>query len=170
MIPINNVTRPSQSAIRYLGRSVIQSLFHKQYQGNKIKYNKEDIIQLLNFIGTRIEGIYDMKFNWGDAVLSLSAPKQALHDIGVRGNAIKHHNKQAIISSHVVFDENDNVLNKKWLKNMAPHKSDKGATKYVNKCIDIRREFNKGFTDILCIVQDKQHRNSMIYTTYIISK
>ena len=74
MIAITNIIRPIQSTIRYLGRSVIQSLFIKQYNGNKIEYNQAYIIQLFNFIGTRIDGINDMKFNWSDALLSLSSP------------------------------------------------------------------------------------------------
>ena len=53
---------------------------------------------------------------------------------------------------------------------MSPHKSNEGATEYVNKCIDISRAFNEGHTDILCIANDKEHRNSMVKIKYIKSK
>ena len=31
---------------------------------------------------------------------------KVVHDIAVRGNKLEHHNKQALMSSRVVFDEN----------------------------------------------------------------
>ena len=75
----------------------------------RIKYNRDDIIFLLNYIGCRVSNdVSELKFNWGDAIISQAAAKQAIHDIVVRGGAIKHHNKQAIISTQVVFDENNN--------------------------------------------------------------
>ena len=120
MLLINrNVQRPTYHAINNLGRSVLKSLFESRYGDYRIKYDKNDIIQLLNYIGSRVSNdVNDMKFRWGDALLSLSSSKKAVHDIGVRGNALKHHNKQAIISSHVVLDENYNCINRGWIKDL----------------------------------------------------
>lgn len=170
MIAIHrNIKRPEYHTINALGRSVLKSLFDSKHTSNniqyRIKYNKQDIVQLLNYIGSRLSNdVSELKFNWGDSIISQASAKQAVHNIGVRGGAIKHHNKQAIISSQVVLDENNNCLNKRWIKDMCPHKSDKGTAAYSNKCINIRKEFDAGSTDILCEVKDKQRRNSYEYT------
>ena len=119
----------------------------------------------MNYIGSRVSNdVSDLKLNWGDAIISQASAKKAVHDIGVRGGAIKHHNKQAIISSQVVLDENNICMNKKWIKELCPHKSDKGAVAYSDKCVIIRKEFDTGSRDILCDIKPKQHRYSYAYS------
>ena len=164
-----NIKRPEYHTINALGRSVLRSLFESRYNNARIKYNKNDIVQLLNYIGSRVSNdVSELKFNWGDALLSQASAKQAVHDIGTRGSAIKHQNKQAIISSQVVFDENNNCLNKSWIKELCPHKSRKGAVAYSDKCLNIRKEFDAGSRAVLCEVQEKQHRNSYEYFLYLL--
>ena len=152
---------PSWNSIDRLSRTVIKHMYDKYYEQHLIKYRVEDIIKLLNKIGLN-ENIPDnMRFAWGDGLLSLSATKQAVHDIGTRGQKIKQQNKQAIASFMVVLGENNNILNKKWIGNIAPHSSKRGRDWFVKKAVNIRRCFNMGVTDILCEDKDPQRRNSM---------
>ena len=166
MLP--NPTRSPTTRTKYNNRDrIIQSLFNKHItiEGTRydIKYNAADIIDLLNLLGQHRDIPEDIRFAWGDSILSLAAAKDGVHKIGVRGNQIQRQNKEAIVSSMVVLDIDNNIMNKQWLKNMAPHKSDRGKREFVKKCVNIRKEFNKGNIDILCENKGKQHRESMYY-------
>ena len=74
--------------------------------------------------------------------MTISSPKETLHKFGIRGQALQQQNKQAIISSLIVQDNNGNIMNKKSLRNLLPHKSTKGANSYIDKCGLLRREFD----------------------------
>ena len=54
------------------------------------------------------------------------------------------------MSSQVVLDENNNCLNKTWIKELCPHKSKPGTDAYYDKCVNIRKSFNEGKVDVLC--------------------
>ena len=163
MILVSNVQPPSNSGIQSLSRRVIKALFDCKYDGHKIKYKKDDIITLLNYIGSNKNMIEELKGCWGDALLSSFSAKKAVHDIGVRGSKIQHYNKQAIMSGMIVLGENNNILNRKWLNSVAPHTTKRGTDKYVNKCVGIRAEFDMGLKKVLCVEQGTLRRNSMIY-------
>ena len=166
------IKRPHKFTIEQRARAIIKSLFatKSSVDGYIIKYDKVDIIKLLNNIGQHKDMRQDMRFAWGDALLSLSASKQAVHTIGVRGTATQHHNKQAIVSSQIVLDENTNIMNKKWIQELLPHKSKRGKDKYLSLCHGIRKEFDIFDTGVLCIVKDIQRRNSLVVTALWIKR
>ena len=166
MIVLDNIKRPSN--IPTQGRSILKSLFGSRYDGYKIKYNKADIIALLNYVGSRCNEVPDMNFKWGDALLAKASTREAVHDIGVRGSQLKHYNKQAIISSNVVPDENNNCMNTGFIKELCPQKSRPGKNAYFDKCVNIRQQFNAGIIDVLCEVKGIQHRNSYDMHFFII--
>ena len=154
-------SRPlSNQTIRNLKRNIIDALFHRMNAGQTILYREQDIVALLNYLGQDPQIPGRLRGAWGDAICTLSSTKKAVHDIGVRGDKIKQYNKQAIMSSLVVFDENNAVKNMDFLMEVAPHKSKKGASVYIDKVVNIRREFDRGSISVLCDVQDKNHRDS----------
>ena len=68
-----------------------------------MKPDENDATQFLNYIGsTASDGVNDVKLRWCDALSSLSSSKKAVQDVEVRGNVLKHLDKQALTSSHVV--------------------------------------------------------------------
>ena len=90
----SNIKRPEYNSINNLGRFILKSLFESRYDNDRIKYNGDDIIQLLNDVGSRLTNdASELKFNWGDALSSQASAKQAVHNMSIRGSAIKHHNK-----------------------------------------------------------------------------
>ena len=48
--------------------------------------------------------------------------KNTVHKIGVRGGHIKQQNKQAIMSSMMALDGNNNITNKKIINQIVLHK------------------------------------------------
>ena len=151
--------QPSDDAITNLVSKVISHLFHHRYQQQTIKYERNHIVKLLNKIGTHDDMIEDMKFNWGDALLSLSAQHDCMHNMGVRGNKIAQQNKQAIISSATVLGEDNNIMNRGFIRDMCPHSSKRGANNFIDKCVDIRNKFDTGECKILCENKGIQSRN-----------
>ncbi len=77
--------------------------------------------------------------------------KQRFNKIGIRKNNIQQQNKQTMCSSVIVVDNNNNVLNKKMLKSMIPQTSNPAKNAFINKCRQIRTDFNLNNTNILCI-------------------
>lgn len=156
--------RPSTQTIYNLGDTIINRLFHKRYNGHIIRYNTEDIIQLLNYVSTNTTHIPDdINTRWGDAIATISAPKYTLHKFGIRGQSYQQQNKQAIISSLIVKDNAGNITNKKLLRNMLPHKSTKGAHLFIDKCRTLREEFDKESTGILVLCDLTKHTRESMY-------
>ena len=67
---------------------------------------------LLNKIGMKDKIPECMRCPWGGVTSLVSSAKQAVADIGVRGGIIKQQIKQFVTSFMVVFDENNNIMNK----------------------------------------------------------
>ena len=102
-----NVKPPTITTIGCLGRSVVNSLFNKIFDGHNIKYRKQDRIALLNHIGNNNNMIPELKRHWEDTLLASFSSKEAVQDMSVRGNKTQQHNKQAIMSGMVVLRENE---------------------------------------------------------------
>ena len=91
------ICRPSTQTIYNLGDTIIQRLFNKRYDGHIIRYNADDIIQLLNYVSTHTTHIpEEIDTGWGDAILTITAPKATLHKFAIQDVADQQHNKQAI--------------------------------------------------------------------------
>ena len=105
---------------------------------------------MLNEIGNNNNAPGSIRFPWGAVLVSSASAKQAVHDIGTRGNKLKQQNKQVVANSTVVLDNDDNIVNKKWIKSIAPHSSKPGTDVFVDKTIFMREEFNMGLRNILC--------------------
>ena len=165
MLP-SRVIRPTEKTIYNLGNTIIKRLFHQKYRGNIIRYNQDDITRLLNFVSMNSTFIpQNIQTPWGDAIKTISlGSKTALHQIGTRGTTTQQHNKEAIVSSFIVLDENKNIVNKKLLRNIIPHRSRNGGNKFINKCYNIRKEFNDGHSDLLCKITNYK-RESYVFGT-----
>lgn len=144
------IVRPSTQTIYNLGKTIIRRLFNRKYNGNLIRYNTEDIVTLFNYVSNNSNHIPDdINIPWGDAIMTLSSAQSTLHKLGIRGQAIQQHNKQAILSSLIVKDNNNDIKNMKLLRNLAPHKSINGKKEFIRKCKQIRDEFDCNFSNVL---------------------
>ena len=161
------IVRPSTQTIYNLEDTIIQRPFNKRYDGNLIRYNTEDTITLLNYVSNNSTHIPDdIQIPWGDAIITLSSPKDTLHKMGIRGTSSQQHNKQAIISSLIVQDDNTNIKNKKLLKTLIPHKSRKGGNEFIGKCKLLRNNFDKNVSNVLS-EHIKYKRKSLVYKKMI---
>lgn len=162
------ICRPSTQTIYNLGETIITRLFHKRYNGHIIRYTAADIVQLLNYISTNTTHIPDdINTRWGDAIMTVSAPKAVLQQFGIRGTAEQQHNKQAIVSSLIVTDDNGNIINKKFIRNMLPHKSTKGAYSFMDKCGKLRNKFENECCGILCDMTKYSRQSMHIYLFHL---
>ena len=73
---------PSPGTIDNLKQRTIDSTYNKVFNGHRIKYGINDIIKLLNKIDEDTNIPEGIRFAWGDGLLSLSAAKEAVHNIG----------------------------------------------------------------------------------------
>ena len=73
-----------------------------------------------------------------------------MHKIGTRGSLTQMQNKEAIVSSAIALNNNNDILNKPMLRKLTPHKSYHGHADFVEKCRAHRVAFNSGHSDILC--------------------
>ena len=77
------IRHPSDETIRQLGNTIIQRLFHKRYQNEIIRCRTQDIVKLVNYVSTNSTHIPDdIQIHWGDAIATLSSPKEVLHKFG----------------------------------------------------------------------------------------
>ena len=91
-----------------------------------------------------------MKVQWDDAVLAAKSQQRAVHKLGTRGDRLQMQNKEAIVSSCVVLDTNNNILNKsmaRHLRQRKPHKSFNGQMSFVNRCVRQHQQHFDGATD-----------------------
>ena len=154
--------RPAERTIYDLKDRCINSFFHHRYQQQQIKYETEDTILFLNALGNAMPVNSDIKGPWGDMVKGVISAKKAVHTMGVRGSQTRHHCKQAILSSMMVLDGQDEVTNMPLLREMAPHKCNKSKKKYLEKCQKARLDLDRGISDVLCVVQRQQRRESLV--------
>ena len=151
--------RPTTSSIYNLGRMIIKRMFSMQWNGYTIKYNEEDIYRLLNFVSRQQQIPSSMKHPWGDAILSVDSAEKRMKQIGTRGTKLQQQNKQSLVSGLMVLDTNNNIMNKKLLDKIVPHKSRQGGNDFTSKCKEIRISFDNNNSKTLCI--DKKYtRNS----------
>ncbi len=143
--------RPSDRAIRNLAETINNRLFKLKYDNQAIKYNSQDIIKLLNLVSCIEEIPAELKCNWGYAIISMTTMKEAFNTFGTRGNKLQQQNKQTMTSSVIVVDNNDNVVNKQMIKFMIPQTTNPAKNAFLNKCKQIRKDFNSNNTNILCI-------------------
>ena len=138
--------RPHVSTIRNLADTVIDRMFNQMRGGRVIKYNGEDILKLLNYISRR--GAADipnhLKGPWGQMIASQISQKECMHTMGVRGHKLIRQNKEAIIGSALVLDQNHNIMNKKWIREMLPHRNESAAREALTKIHGLRQEFDSG--------------------------
>ena len=154
MLP-SPIVHPSDETIRQLGITIIQRLFHQTYRNAILRYRVQDIIKLLNYVSNNSTYIPDeIQLPWGDAITTLRALQATLHKFGVRGSVTAQHNKQAIVSSLIVTDENKNILNRKLLNDFVPHKSWHGTNTFLQKCKRLREEFDDNTSGICVNLQD----------------
>ena len=117
---------------------------------------------MLNYKSDNATHIPDeLKVPWGDAIRTLRSAKATLHKFGTPGSATAQHNKQAIVSTLIVQDENKNILNRNLLKEFVPHKSDNGTNQFIRKCKRLREEFNTETYGYLCDLT-RYKRNSLV--------
>ena len=159
---------PSDHLITNLSNRTLNGIFNSQYGGYQHKWEIEHIIKLLNRIGRDPRIPDDIRGAWGDSVKAIASAKEAVHNIGVRGDATKHQNKQAIMSSMMVLDNNGQLINKQLLNEVAPHKCPKSKKKYIKKAIAIRRDFDSGRSELLCEVKELQRRNSSVLHAFFV--
>ena len=145
--------RPHRNNITRLKDTVINRLFNKidNNDGRIVKYDIDDIVNVLNKIGVHSNIPEELRMPWGDAIRSIQSTQNGLQQIGIRGHKLQMQNKQAMVSGMIVFDDNGNICNRKLLQNMLPHKSNKGGNNFIDKCGRIRRDFDENKTDNLCI-------------------
>ena len=86
---------------------------------------------------------------WGDALASSFSEKKTVHEMRARGIEIQRHNKQFILSGLIVLEEKENISNRKWINEVAPHTPKQGPDKCVNKCKEIRQEFDMRLKKVL---------------------
>eukprot|EP01083_Nonionella_stella_P170656 581275_1 len=91
----------------------------------------------------------------------MGANRDAVKQIGVRGEKVVMQNKEAIFASAMVLDENNTILNKDLLSDIAPHKSYHGRADWIAKCKSIRTQFDQKQTKMLC-TDSKHKRNSYV--------
>ena len=154
--------RPDESSIYRLKDRVINHFFHRQYQQQQIEYQEEDIIKFLNALGKEMPNNMGIKGPWGDMIKGAASAKTAVHTMGVRGSQTRHHCKQAILSSMMVLDDQNEVTNMPLLREMAPHKCNKSRKAYLEKCKQVRLALDRGISDVLCVVQLQQRRESLV--------
>ena len=123
--------RPSHNSIYKLGDRIIKSLFTKKYKTINITYQTYDIIKVIKYVSKSVYIPYELKLLWCDAIQTIYAVQNSVHNIGVRGCKIQQQNKQAIISSMIILDNEINVKNNGIINNIAPHKSRNGKNKFI---------------------------------------
>ena len=79
--------RPHRNTITNLKNTVIDRLFNKiDYRdGRIVKYNIDDIVDVLNKIGQHHHIPEQLRLPWGDAIRSINSLKNGLHQIGIPG-------------------------------------------------------------------------------------
>ena len=159
---------PCNRTITNLSNRTLNDIFNSQYGGHQHQWEIEHIVKLLNRIGSDPRIPNDIRGAWSDSVKAIASAKQAVHNIGVRGDATKHQNKQAIMSSMMVLDDNEELVNKQLLDQVAPHKCPKSKKKYVKKALDIRRDFDNGRSEVLCEVKGVQRRNNSVSYSFLL--
>ncbi len=142
--------RPHPNTISNLADRINQNLFHRKYDNKIVKYNSADIIKLLNRVSQKPEIPQELKHNWGDAIISAPSMKACFDKFGIRGNKLQQQNKEAIGSSMMVLDNNNNVMNTNYLKWMIPQTSNPGKNSFIEKCKQIRVNFDTNNSNILC--------------------
>ena len=148
----NNIKRPSQNQIYALGRNIKNRMFYQRgNDGRIIKYGSEDIIRLLNYVSNQNEIPQSVRIPWGDTVRSSKSQKAAMRAMRVRGTRLQQQNKQAVFSSAIALDENNNIMNKRLLYNMVPHRSKHGKLSFIERCRDIRVQYDGDNSNILCL-------------------
>ena len=120
-------------------------------------------MKLLDRIAKHPDVPPNLKVPWGSAILSAKSQSTALHKFGTRGTLMQMQNKEAIVSSAIALDTNNNILNKPLLRKMTPHKSYHGSVDFIEKCKGHRVEFDHGRTNILCSVP-RHTRDSYVHT------
>ena len=71
------IKRPHRTTIECSARSIIKSLFDHKYDGYNIRYNTDDIIKLLNDIGTNNHMIEDIRLR-GETLYCPFLPQKKL--------------------------------------------------------------------------------------------
>ena len=150
--------RPSSNTIYRLGNKIKKFLFEQ----DDYYYHTDDIILLLNYVSKDDKIPNTLKILWGDAITSMITIKESIHKIGVRGNKLKQQNKQSIISSLIILDDNNKILNEGIVQQMIPQKGRTNKKNFIKHCKQIKRNFILGNTDILCddYKNDVVNRNS----------
>ncbi len=142
--------RPTDRSIRNLADQVYDRMFHQKYDNKIIKYTQQDIIQFLNLMSQKPDVTDPIKCYWGDAIISMPSMKSCFNQMGIRGNKLQQQGKQTMCSSVMVLDGNNNIVNKKMIKDIIPQKSNPCKNAFVKKCKQIRTDFNANNTNILC--------------------
>ena len=164
------IVRLSTQTIYNLGDAIIQRLFNKRCDGNPIRYNTEDIITLLNYVSNNNTHIPDdVQIPWGDAIITLSSPKDTLQEMCIRCTLSQQHNKLAIVSSLIVQDGSTISKNEKLLKTLIPHKSRKSGNEFIGDCKLLTNNFDKDISNVLSEhIEYKQKR--LVYIKLIYPK
>ena len=156
----NHTKRPTRCQIYELGQRINERLFHQRSNdGRIIKYEAEDIIRLLNYVSNKNDIPQSLRVPWGDTSV-----------------ASNHKNKRYVLWEH----EDPNCSNRTnrrysrapsyWTKTTiywtngcyikwAPHRNSAGKRVFINRCKQIRLQFNVDNTNILCL-DPKFTRNS----------
>ena len=107
--------RQCEKTMHSLGDTIIHRLFHKRYANHIIRqlrwyYNTTQ--SCIDKYNTHSRW-YGYKMVWCN--MTICSPKTTLHKFGVRGMAYRQHNKQAIVLSLIVKDNDCKIRNKKFL-------------------------------------------------------
>ena len=156
---------PSNTTIRNLADTIIHRMFNQIRNGRVTKYDESYILKLLDAVARRGDADIpdNLKGPWGQMIASQISQRHCMHTIGVRGHKLIRQNKEAIIGSALVLDQNRNVVNKAWIREILPHKNWHAAQDAINKIIWLRQNFDIGTSDNLCR-DTKFTRNSLVYT------
>lgn len=156
--------RPGSKTITRLADTMLNRMFRGIYNGRRVVYNAKDILTLLNRVVQR--GGADIPNNikgpWGQMIAAAISQKNCMHTMGVRGHKHKRMNKEAIVGSAMVFNQNNDLENTQWIKQLQPHKDKDCERDARNKIIAIRRNFDNGNSDMICS-DHKYTRNSLEY-------
>ena len=106
----------------------------------------------MNYLSTKKQIPNELQILWGDAIKSMISIKNSLNKVGIRGNQLQQQNKQAILCSMIILnDDNKTIQNRKILNQIIPQKNISCKDNYIQTCIDIKSEFNKENIKILCL-------------------
>ena len=114
---------------------------------------------LLNYISKYKDVPEQIQTLWGQSIKTLGSIKSSLMKIGKQ-------NKQSIILSIIILDNEGKCVNKKLIYNILPMKARSSNYDFLHKCILLRKNLNNNYSKILCINNDNNKRNRYLYYVF----